>query len=226
LADVGRHLPLLLTVPQRLWARRKWKQQYEADFPAWMAPELARRLRLRERWHDLNVTPHSQHPTRPRAYRSLRSPLWQSLFEAYEPSYTGVALEVRHPYGDIRMLRFLLRVPALPWCRHKRLLRCALRGVVPEAVRLRPKTPLSVNPDYERIRLHGMPTPLPSLLLATYGDPVALSCSRLNNIATVEAALRLVALSYWLHHLDSIAICGMEEENCGPSEELTHSGRW
>ena len=224
LADVGKHLPLLLTVPQRLWARRKRRQQYELDFPRWMASELVHRLRLRERWYDLNATPDSQHLTRPRAYRSLRNPLWQALFEAYEPSYTGVALEVRHPYVDTRMLRFLLRVPALPWCRHKHLLRCALRGVVPEAVRLRPKTPLSVNPDYERIRHHGLPTPLPSPLLATYGDAAALTCSRLNNIATVEAALRFVALSYWLHYLDSVRIYGLEEENHGATEELT-SGR-
>ena len=32
------------------------------------------------------------------------------LFESLEPSYTGVPLEVRHPYCDIRLLRFMLSV--------------------------------------------------------------------------------------------------------------------
>jgi len=225
LADAGKHLPLLLTVPQRLWARWKWKQQYEPDFPAWMAPELVDRLKLRERWHDLNMTPDSHHPVRPRAYTSLLSPLWQSLFEACEPSYTGAALEVRHPYVDIRMLRFLLRVPALPWCRHKRLLRSALRGVVPEAVRLRPKTPLSVNPDYNRIRRHGLPTALPGHLLGTYGDAATVSCSHSENVAAVEVALRFVALSYWLRNLGSVTNFDKEQQNHEPAEELAHSRR-
>jgi asparagine synthase (glutamine-hydrolysing) len=130
--------------------------------------------------------------------------MWSSIFEEFQPSYTGVSLEVRHPYADIRLLRFLLSVPALPWCRNKHLVRRALSGVVPEAVRLRPKTPLRLNPNLQRARRHGLPRAAASPLLESYGDAGRLSSVRLDddNVATVEATLRFVALSYWLQRAD------------------------
>jgi asparagine synthase (glutamine-hydrolysing) len=202
-ADAAKHLiahkrmPLLTTIPRMVRARRA-SRQHAPSFPSWMAPELVTRLRLRERWDDLHAKTDSLHPVRPRAYASLLAPVWQSLFEACQPSYTGVALEVRHPYVDIRLLRFLLRVPTLPWCRQKQLLRRALYGVLPEAVRVRPKTPLTHDPDSELVRQHGLPSALPSPLLETYGDARRLSNAGLENMAGLQTALRFVALSYWL----------------------------
>jgi asparagine synthase (glutamine-hydrolysing) len=130
--------------------------------------------------------------------------MWPSIFEEFQPSYTGVPLEVRHPYADIRLLRFLLRVPVLPWCRNKHLVRRALSGVVPEAVCLRPKTPLRLHPNVQRARRHGLPRAAASPLLETYGDIGRLSNTRLDddNVAAVEAALRFVALSYWVQGAD------------------------
>ena len=203
-ADAAKHLiahkrvPLATTIPLIVRARRV-SRDHAPSFPCWMAPELVTRLRLRERWHDLHAKANSPHPVRPMAYASLLTPLWQSLFEEFQPSYTGVALEVRHPYIDIRLLRFLLRVPALPWCRQKHLVRCALHGVLPEAVRVRPKTPLHRDPDAERVRRHGLPPVLPSRLLETYGDAGTLSNLGPVNGEVLQAALRFVALSYWLH---------------------------
>ena len=49
---------------------------------------------------------------------------------------------MRAPLLDQRLLRFLLRVPPVPWCMEKELLREAMRGMLPEEVRARPKTPL------------------------------------------------------------------------------------
>jgi asparagine synthase (glutamine-hydrolysing) len=202
-ADAAKHLiahkrvPLLSTIPGMVRARRISKQ-HAPSFPNWMAPELVIRLRLRERWDDQHAKTEYLHPIRPRAYASLLTPLWQSLFEAFQPSYTRVALEVRHPYVDIRVLRFLLRVPALPWCRQKLILRRALRGVLPEAVRVRSKTPLTREPDSELVRRHGLPPALPSPLLETYGDARGLAGAGLVNDSVLQAGLRFVALSHWL----------------------------
>ncbi|GAC1456887.1 MAG: hypothetical protein PVSMB1_06610 [Gemmatimonadaceae bacterium] len=208
LADAGKHLvshkrvPLLPTIPRMVLDA--WKsRQYQRVFPEWMASELVNRLQLRERWRTHHAKSDAAHPIRPRAHASLRAPLWQTLFEHLEPSYTGVPLEVRHPFVDIRLLRFLLRVPVLPWCRNKYLLRQALRGTLPETVRVRPKTPVSRNRDYELVRRLGLPQVAPSAALSTYGDVRKLSQPRPSTVAAVQADLRLVALSFWLRDVDS-----------------------
>ena len=210
LSDFGRFLahhrrvPLLPTIP-RLIRTRLNGQEYAPVFPEWIAPDLVQRFQLRERWRDAIRTPTSLHPIRPVAYASLLSPLWQSVFETLEPSYTRAPLEVRHPYIDVRLLRFLLRVPVVPWGRQKQLLRLALRGVLPEAVQRRVKAPLGGNPDYERVRRDGLPATRSSGRLATYGSADKVAQGPLGTVAAVEAKLRFVALSNWLYDLDSTA---------------------
>jgi asparagine synthase (glutamine-hydrolysing) len=76
----------------------------------------------------------------------MADPSWPSLFEGYDPGVTSVPVEVCHPFFDLRLVKFLLALPALPWCSDKELLREAARGVLPEAVRLRRKSPLLADP--------------------------------------------------------------------------------
>jgi hypothetical protein len=64
---------------------------------------------------------------------------------------TRCPYEVRHPFFDVRLLTYVLAIPALPWCDNKELLRCTLTGLVPETIRLRPKTPLRGDPVRVRI---------------------------------------------------------------------------
>ena len=59
-----------------------------------------------------------------------------------------MALEHRHPLMDLRLVELLLKVPPVPWCVGKHLMREAMRGVLPEAVRTRPKTPLVGEPRH------------------------------------------------------------------------------
>ena len=202
-ADICKHVvahrrvPLLPTIP-RMLRRHIAKIDVPPVFPAWIAPDLVDRLELRERWRRANLPTTSEHPVRPTAYASLLTAQWQWLFETLEPAYTGSALEIRHPYMDVRLLRFLLRVPALPWCRTKHIQREALRGFVPETVRRRPKSSLSGSPDYERFLRHGLPATRSLEALAVYGQ--RLEPSGPEDTATVGAYLRLVALSHWLSH--------------------------
>ena len=59
---------------------------------------------------------------------------------------TLIPLEVCHPFFDLRLVDFLLALPVLPWCSDKELLREAARGILPDTVRLRRKSPLLADP--------------------------------------------------------------------------------
>ncbi len=116
-------------------------------FPPWLNEEFASRLHLRARWTEINRPgPLPRRAPRPSAFESFRSVQWAQMFELFDAGVTRLPLEFRHPFFDLRMISFLLRLPALPWCSDKELLRLALRGVLPEEVRLRPKTPLVADP--------------------------------------------------------------------------------
>lgn len=70
------------------------------------------------------------------------APLWETIFRISDPGYGGLPLKVSFPFFDRRLVDYLMRVPPDPWCLNKGLLRQAMRGLLPESVRLRPKTPL------------------------------------------------------------------------------------
>jgi asparagine synthase (glutamine-hydrolysing) len=229
-ADVSKHvwrhkrLPLVATVP-RMIRNRHVADQYEPVFPTWLNPDLVARLDLRERWRGINASPTSAHPVRPAGYAGLLLPLWQSIFESSEPGYTGVPLEVRHPYVDIRLLRFMLSVPALPWCREKHLVRCAARGILPEMVRSRPKTALNGRPECERAKQHGVPAVHASEQLRRYADVSKLSESSTRTVASVQSDLLLVAFSYWLRDRESVGDYQREDEHDEIGNEAGARGR-
>jgi asparagine synthase (glutamine-hydrolysing) len=130
------------TISRKLSTAGWTKDPLGGAFPAWFNPDFESRLDLRERWRRYTDAPRSMHPIRPRAYASLQTPLWQTLFEGFDSGSTKMPCEVRYPFVDLRMLRFLLAVPPLPWCRSKYLLRRAMRGLLPPAVLRRAKTGL------------------------------------------------------------------------------------
>jgi len=99
------------------------------------------------------------HPTRPQAYNSLSLPQWQYIFESYDAGITRMPVEVRLPYMDLRVMRYLLAVPQIPWCTDKHLLRTAFHGILPEAVRCRCKTPLMGDPVLKLWRETAMALP-------------------------------------------------------------------
>lgn len=228
--DVGKHIwhhkrvPLLPTIPRMLrnWRKRK---HWEPAFPAWLNRDLVERLDLQERWRAFNAAAGpSPHPVRPRAYSSFSSHAWPSLFEALEPPHTNAALEVRHPFVDLRLLCFLLKVPALSWCRDKYLLRCALRSVVPEIIQHRPKTPLQKLPEYERAGVDGMPPVIAGSRLVAYGDSGMVPLQRSPSIPGFYTNFRFAALSHWLRHLDSSYIFRKEEQKHEFAEDIIAAG--
>ncbi|MEP7355958.1 MAG: asparagine synthase-related protein [Anaerolineales bacterium] len=111
--------------------------------PTWLNPEFEARLALRDRWQQWMARNAPQDQRRDMA----ELPYWSNLLAAGDPGYTGLPHETRHPFFDLRLLNFMLTVPPVPWLVNKALLREAMRDLLPEAVRMRPKTPLAARPD-------------------------------------------------------------------------------
>lgn len=134
--------PIGLRTHWRRWRNPHWNRP---PFPVWLDGDFARRLNLRERWRDLNAE-RSTHPLRPRVFSTLSSPHWNSLMSRYDAGTTLLPLEVRHPLIDVRLVDYLLGLPVIPWLLDKTILRKAMAGILPDAVRMRPKSPLAGDP--------------------------------------------------------------------------------
>ncbi|HYH82834.1 MAG TPA: asparagine synthase-related protein [Longimicrobium sp.] len=137
----------------RTWLRRHAPPP-PTSIPAWIDPELARRVGLRERMGAFR-SPAPAGATRPEARAALAEPLWPHLFATLDPGATGIPLEVRHPFFDVRLVRFLLSIPPAQWYNDKGILRIGMKGRLPPAVLRRPKSPLSQDPVEVRRRAHG-----------------------------------------------------------------------
>ena len=143
LAAEGRFSRLYIHTRWRLWFASKSERPH---YPEWVNLNLETRLGLRERWQTLTRAATPTPGVRPVAYDAMVHPLWPNLFELYDAGVTRAPVEVAHPFFDLRLVNFLLALPALPWCSDKELLRQAARGVLPNAVRLRRKSPLLADP--------------------------------------------------------------------------------
>lgn len=135
----------------RLYLRTRWRilfgSRNQAPFyPQWLNADLERRLELRERWEELNRPGPAGPAVRPEAQQALANPFWAGFLEGYDGGFTRVPVDVGHPLFDLRLVSFLLGLPRLPWCSDKELFREAARGVLPDAVRLRRKSPLQADP--------------------------------------------------------------------------------
>ena len=173
-------------------------------YPEWLNPELEVRFQLRDRWRQHRVPPEVEHPVRSYAYTCYQY-LAQNpgFFESYDAGATGLPLEYRHPLMDLRLLDFCLALPLQPWVVKKHILREAMRGALPEAVRKRPKSCLAGSPWEEMVKLgskgivHDIPT-MP--MLGTYVNP-AMICdieSLKGDLPASWLNLRPLSLQSWL----------------------------
>jgi asparagine synthase (glutamine-hydrolysing) len=186
-----------------------------APFPDWLNRAFERRLGLRDRWRQLNTPQSVPHRLRPDAYRRLVMPFWPSHFESWDPGATRTPVEVRYPYLDVRLVEYLMGIPPIPWFVHKRLLREAMRGRLPEAIRKRPKAPLGGDPFVAQIRKNGSDgldcfEAVPELM--RYVERAAVP--RLAGVPARSDLLlevRPLCLNYWLKNLRSRSRVAHEE---------------
>ena len=136
----------------RRWLRRACSCP---PLPIWLNRELVARLDLGARWFRVQVEEWEKpgpHPRRAEAWRCLTAPFWPHVFEGVDPGVTLLPVEHRHPFFDLRVLTYLLAIPPLPWCDNKEVLRSAMAGSLPDAVRLRPKAYLAPDPNFAVLR--------------------------------------------------------------------------
>ncbi len=129
---------------RRLRARQRGLTSPRPPAPPWLRTDLIDRTGLRARWAALEAED-GRLPTgvgRPEAYAKLRSEFWPRCFEADHAGAIGIPLVMRHPFFDERVVEFLLSLPTEQWANDKGILVAAMRGRLPDRVRLRPKTPL------------------------------------------------------------------------------------
>ncbi len=199
-------------------ARRMWTRTpagEELDFPVWIHPDLTSRLNLRERW----MSQPAKYPERPAI---LSDPAWPALFESYDAGVTQVPIEVRYPLFDLRVVNYCLRLKAIPWCLDKTVLRSAMRGWLPESIRLRPKTPMAGDPVAIRLaRSEWVDVWDPGPQLARF-----VQRNRVPRLAGTGIApfphLRALSLDLWLRGLTKPPINGTSRSD-GFEQDATQS---
>ena len=176
------------------------KKPAAASYPAWIDESFAKRISLRERVQESLETKTSD--VRPSAFAMLDSKVWSPLFEGYDPGATKLLLEVRHPFIDLRLVEFLLSLPAVPWCVNKHILRVTAKELLPTTVVNRPKTPLAGDPALQLVRhrsvrcldIFEVNSQLRCFVNLNARQPIA------NELTSdgLYASLRVFALNYWL----------------------------
>jgi asparagine synthase (glutamine-hydrolysing) len=198
-----RRVPLWSSIRQ-VAGVREHRKQWREEFPGWLNEEFAARCGCRERWEAVRRLAPSPHPVRPRGYEGILAARWQSLFEDCDLNGALTHCEIRHPFLDLRLLRYMLAVPAMPWCRNKLIIRRSMRMALPREVLRRKKATIHVSPDFKRVQASGLPRLRPSPDLLQYVNPVK-TCSSPQSTLELRAALRPLGLNYWLQNLASFS---------------------
>ena len=184
--------------------KRIFRKENRAPIPEWLDDAFAARVDLHERYRLWNFEIPVNDQTHPGALRALESIVWAPLFEGYDSGATRLPLELRHPFIDVRLLRYLVSLPAVPWCVNKHILRCAMKERLPPAILNRPKTPLASDPTLHLARAASV------RCLDSFDVNPQLSrfvnLDRRRPLADEQtsdgrrASLRVFALNHWLTH--------------------------
>jgi len=112
----------------------------DGSVPAWIRPEWAEAIGLRERWRPKSAPRHLHGFAQKRRVAAM-APIHRAVtFEPVMALAASYGVELRHPFHDLRLIRFLMGASGGMLQRRgmkKFLLREAMRGTLPEPVRLR-----------------------------------------------------------------------------------------
>jgi asparagine synthase (glutamine-hydrolysing) len=188
--------------------RMRQRSYSQSAYPLWLNDSFALRVNLPTRWRQINEKRESKHPLRPKVYETLRSSRWSQLFECQSAGVTQLPHEVRHPLTDVRLVKYALSIPLSPWAVNKQLFRVAMRGLLPETIRLRPKAPLAKDPLLEQVKSGGTKwldnyKPMSRLMDYVNLDTVP-KIDDQSNANALWTILRPLSLNYWLQNLTSI----------------------
>jgi asparagine synthase (glutamine-hydrolysing) len=204
LRDVGKHARYHPRFPGREGLRRALSRGnpraavVRDRYPPWMRPHVEARYELRRRWLDTYAGADPAHPVKPLAYRWLTNHTFPNMCEMFAQDRHRAPLEFRHPYLDVRVLRFMLSVPAVPWCRDKLVMRKAAAPLLPRECLSRPKTPVRGLPW--RAAFEGQPEPafLSREAMSEFVDPDRIRLGEQRDVWGFALAQNVFAVDYWL----------------------------
>jgi asparagine synthase (glutamine-hydrolysing) len=182
--------------------RRLISSSEKTEVPPWLSPDMVRRLNLKDRWNAIEGVTRPNQSARPEGYEATASPYWTINFQSFDAGETGFAIEVCHPFFDLRVLKCLLALPVLPWSSDKEILRCAARGILPDAVRLREKSPLIADPISALLQRPESSwvdrfEPVPELQQYVKRDEIP-KVFQMGNAFDALVCLRPLSLNFWL----------------------------
>jgi asparagine synthase (glutamine-hydrolysing) len=189
--------------------------------PAWLNQDLAAELSLSSRWEDYWRV-EDRHQPRVEARISLQRAYWPSWFEIQDAGSIGEQIDFRYPFFDRRLLEFVLRIPPIPWCVEKNMLRTCFRDCLPADLLIRPKSPLVLGEvssrsaqaviEWERWRR-------PVSQLGRFVDLRKLPKHPPKNHDELDRALLPLSLNWWLRDLENdVALKGDLNETARTAE--------
>jgi asparagine synthase (glutamine-hydrolysing) len=194
-----RRIPFWSSLRQLARSRRE-RALWSEELPAWLAHDFVTRCQCRDRWETRRRS-RSTHPTKPVAYGSFNDSRWQPLLEGCDLNGAMSRAEIRHPFLDVRLLQYMLALPAMPWCRDKAIIRRTMRTELPRQVLRRRKTSITASPDFERVKTAGLPRLDPSRDLLKYVNPDKIPLAP-RHALELRSTLRPFGLNYWLRDLE------------------------
>ena len=114
-------------------------------YPTWINPAFERAVDLKERYDQLKREISDSKETvvkRLDAYLVLVGSGWADSFEQYDAGQLGSPIRISHPLFDLRMVRYCLRLPSLPWCSEKYIMRASSAARLPTEITARSKKTL------------------------------------------------------------------------------------
>ena len=204
LGDIGKYLahgpdlPRWATVRGALGRRDPREDAVREWYPSWMRPHMEERYDLRRRWMDAYVRCDNAHPTRPQAYEGLTNHTFPNMCEQFDPGWHKAPLEFRHPYLDVRVLRFMLTLPAVPWCGNKLVMRKAVEPLLPAECASRPKTPVHGQPWQRATAGQPEPESVSREQMNEYVDLNRVKVHEQRDVWGYALAQNVFAVDYWL----------------------------
>jgi asparagine synthase (glutamine-hydrolysing) len=184
--------------------RKKAGDQF---YPPWFAPDFERRLNLQERWRAINIPPPPSHPFNSKAYLAVNDLSVGSILESCDATWTGCHMELRAPFMDRRLARFVLKIPPVPWAMDKHLLRRSQVGILSDEIRLRPKTPVLKDVLLLHVRsgrFNPGQTPPPSgIVKSLIHWPLLINILQQSLDQSLYLHLRPLALARWLENVEA-----------------------
>lgn len=172
----------------------------QSGYPCWLNPDFEERQGLREKWVRAQLSKPAVHGVKAEAYNLITDSYWEAGFESRSSGVTRQPVEVRNPYFDLRVVRYLLALPPIPWCVNKSVIRGAMRGHLPESVRLRRKAPLAGD-LIEALRVRNILPKIGSTRFAgsfaSYVDVPAF-VAQVPSPASFWTAIRPISFNRWL----------------------------